>query len=241
MVSAPAVDALPVHRWVVAEIVRLLDWHPPVGLFIAVLGLLAAVVPLLRDKIGKYEKAAWTLQMSVLVILEVRTIYAERNEQNKPFAEIAAGIKTSIDASQYQFSATMARLETVTAKEETNERLTRRNLNQLTGGGQFCNLMAIPLLGGSGGKAVFQLAKMNSRPLPLDVCQPVRRHVGRRPHHDAHLRASGRRQCGVAGVGRASLLRKAKIQHLDPNGHAGHTQRCPLRSRFVAPFGLVPN
>jgi hypothetical protein len=41
-------------------------WHPPVGVFIALLGLVSVVVPLLRDlaKIGRIEKALWTSVIS---------------------------------------------------------------------------------------------------------------------------------------------------------------------------------
>jgi hypothetical protein len=38
---------------------HLLEWYPPVGVFIGILALLGVLVPLLRDltKIGKWEKA----------------------------------------------------------------------------------------------------------------------------------------------------------------------------------------
>jgi hypothetical protein len=46
----------------------------------------------------------------------------------------------------------------------------KKSLDQITGNGQFCYLMATLPVGSQNGKAYFQLAKMNSGSLPLDVC-----------------------------------------------------------------------
>lgn len=107
--------------------------YPPIGVFIAILALLGVVVPLFRDltKIGRREKAIWTFLMFALVLLEIRSIYldrdahdkeqaAAREEQLKQFGEIAKGINATIDKSQMQFDATMARIETtLKTSEET--------------------------------------------------------------------------------------------------------------------------
>ena len=55
--------------------------HPPVGIFIGLLGLLG-VVPLIRNlaKMGKWEKAGWTLVMFGLMGLELRSIYLDRRD-----------------------------------------------------------------------------------------------------------------------------------------------------------------
>jgi len=48
-------------------------WHPPIGVWIGILGLLGVIVPLIRDltKIGRREKAAWTFVMFALLLLEI--------------------------------------------------------------------------------------------------------------------------------------------------------------------------
>jgi hypothetical protein len=78
------------------------EWHPFVGLFIAVLALVGVLVPLLREHIGKREKAAWTLIMFILVGLEIRSMYlynqdevATRDQQ----LENATGLLNSLNES----------------------------------------------------------------------------------------------------------------------------------------------
>jgi len=96
-------------------------WHPPVGVWIGVLGFLGILVPLIRDlgKIGKVEKAVWTFVMFALLLLEIKSVYQDRNEHDQQerearereennFRTIANGITDSITESQNQFKATMA-------------------------------------------------------------------------------------------------------------------------------------
>lgn len=44
---------------------EVLSWYPPVGVFIAILGVLGIGVPLVKDlaKMGKWERAFWTFVM----------------------------------------------------------------------------------------------------------------------------------------------------------------------------------
>jgi len=89
-------------------------WHPWPGCFIAILALLGVLVPLLRDRIGKREKAVWTAVMFGLLILEVRSLKLasddfekDRVAQNEQFSRIAESLRTEISTSQNQFSETM--------------------------------------------------------------------------------------------------------------------------------------
>jgi hypothetical protein len=70
------------------------QWHPLVGFFIAILGLLGVLVPFLREHIGKREKALWTAVFCLLLLLEFRSMYlynqdetAVRDAQFKAFKE----------------------------------------------------------------------------------------------------------------------------------------------------------
>lgn len=104
----------------------LLHWYPPVGVFIAILGLLGIVVPLIRDlaKMDKWEKSIWTFVMFALMLLEIRSIYLDRRahdieqatargEQLQHFKEVGDGITRSIDESQKQFAAAMQRSNSI--------------------------------------------------------------------------------------------------------------------------------
>jgi hypothetical protein len=95
-------------------------WHPPVGVWIGILGLLGVLVPLIRDPkdIGKREKALWTIILFLLLGLEFKSVYQDRDEHDaqqaeardreiKSIATIADGINGSIQQSQEHFDATM--------------------------------------------------------------------------------------------------------------------------------------
>jgi len=112
-------------------------WHPPVGVWIGILGLLGVIVPLIRDinNIGRREKAVWTLVMFSLLLLEIKSVYQDRNEhdlqqaearasEERNFEAIASGIKESIAESDRNFTETMSGLD---ASVKTS-----------TGGSSFC-------------------------------------------------------------------------------------------------------
>jgi hypothetical protein len=128
------------------------QWHPPVGVFIAILAVLGVLVPWFRggDALGRKEKALWTILMFVLVLLEIHSIYSDQAEHDREqalarcqqlvsFQAIAKGIDQAIQSSQQQFSATMARSDSILRSQ--NEAL-----NTATGGDSFCY---IDLLAGS--------------------------------------------------------------------------------------------
>ena len=57
-------------------------WLPP-GVSIAVLGLLAVLVPFLRPEQSREEKAIWTAIFFALVVLEIVVIYRERGKHDR--------------------------------------------------------------------------------------------------------------------------------------------------------------
>jgi hypothetical protein len=120
------------------------QWHPPVGTFIGVLGVLGVIVPWLfrpPEKMGKGEKALWTLLVFVLFGLELRTLYLDRDEHDRAeaqarceqlhsFNEIAGGIRDAVAQSQKQFNATMGGIS--------------REINIYTGGESYAYLTYVP-------------------------------------------------------------------------------------------------
>ena len=105
---------------------EVLNWYPPVGIFIAILGVVGIVVPLVRDlaKMSKWEKAGWTAVMFILMGLEIRSIYLDRKAHDleqknaraellQNFKDVGDGIKKEIDTSQTEFAATMKRSDTI--------------------------------------------------------------------------------------------------------------------------------
>jgi hypothetical protein len=100
-------------------------WLPPVGISIALLGLLGVIVPLIRDlqKIRRREKSIWTLVFFVLLLAEIKAVYQDRNEHDREqrevrerseqnFQNIAQGIRDSIKQSDDHFKTTLQQGET---------------------------------------------------------------------------------------------------------------------------------
>jgi hypothetical protein len=61
------------------------DLHPPIGVYVVILGFAAAAVTLLEN-IDKREKAAWLLLMFALGGLEISNLYRDRNVHDAEFA-----------------------------------------------------------------------------------------------------------------------------------------------------------
>jgi hypothetical protein len=129
--------------WIICIWWDLWAWHPPVGVWIGVLGLLGVIVPLIRDinKIGRREKAVWTFVMFALLLLEIKSVYQDRKEhdteqadaryrETKNFETIASGIKDSVQRSEQQFETTMG-------KSNRIAELTQENLKNITGGASY--------------------------------------------------------------------------------------------------------
>jgi hypothetical protein len=153
---------------------------PVPGYAIGVLAVLAAVMSV-HGEMRSGHKVLWMLLIGAFLFLEFRAITKDRGDfardetsrrqqENDKFKAIADGLVASIQQSQIQFAATMSRTQAMLRKEQKITETTNKSLDQLTGGGQFCYLMAIEPVRLNDGRLAFQLAKMNSGPLPLDVC-----------------------------------------------------------------------
>jgi hypothetical protein len=100
------------------------------------------------SKIGKREKAVWTFVIFALLLLEIKSVYQDRNEHDRQelearqreeanFGQIAQGIQGSILQSQQQFEATMQRAQGLLDTTQSVSALTRKNLMNITGGDSF--------------------------------------------------------------------------------------------------------
>jgi hypothetical protein len=111
------------------------QWHPPVGVFIAILAVVGVVVPWFKgEHASRTERAMWSVGMFLCMGFEIRSIYLAqaqhdkeqemaRSEQLKSFTRIADGINTAIANSRDQFDTTMEGLRTnlVTATDTFNQ------------------------------------------------------------------------------------------------------------------------
>jgi hypothetical protein len=76
------------------EIIRRWGHHPPVGTYIAILGLLAAAVTLRKDP-PLSEKAIWILLMATLMVAEIRNLYIADKEQAATFSAIEGKLEAT--------------------------------------------------------------------------------------------------------------------------------------------------
>jgi hypothetical protein len=82
--------------------------HPPVGTYIAIMGLLAAAVTF-RKEPPKIEKAVWIILLTTVMYAEVRNLYVADGEQ----AEIFDGISHRLQETKTGLDQTVENLSTV--------------------------------------------------------------------------------------------------------------------------------
>jgi hypothetical protein len=127
--------------------VQQVPWHLSIGMFIGVLGFLGVIVPLVREHIGRREKAVWVGVLAVLLFFELRSIHLDQVqhdreqafahcEQLQSFNQIAAALGTSIADSQAQFDATMGKINGVA--------------DNLSGGASFAYILPQPVPNATG-------------------------------------------------------------------------------------------
>jgi hypothetical protein len=132
------------------------EWHPLVGTYIGVLGVLGVIVPWLfrpPEKMGRAEKALWTLVVFALFGLEIRTLYLDRDEhdaeqarercqQLQSFQQIATTLGAAITTSQTQFDATMKRSDQIMKETMASNKTAKESLDNITGGDSYTYVAA---------------------------------------------------------------------------------------------------
>ena len=97
------------------------EHNPPVGVYIAIMGGLAAFVTF-RESMKRAEKAGWIVLITLFIVAEIRSLYISDAEQIAKFSKIsdaldatkrgldttARGIDSAIRNGQKQFQATMS-------------------------------------------------------------------------------------------------------------------------------------
>lgn len=129
------------------------QWHPPVGTFIALLGAVGILVPWLfrsPEEMKRGEKALWTLLVFVLLLLEIRTLYRDREEHDAEVAHAEClqlqSLKDIEADSQRHFDATMGRVGQVFDKTEKAADTATEAVTEITGGTNFAYVAPSPKL-----------------------------------------------------------------------------------------------
>jgi hypothetical protein len=128
------------------------------------IGLLAGAAGIMsmRPKMHPAEKFAWVAVLVAFTVLEIIAIgrgdkaaEATREAQNRAFTAIADGLKTSIDASEGQYRSTISHLDGVLTQTEDVDALTKRTLENITGGDSY--IATIPDVALSGDEITFSV------------------------------------------------------------------------------------
>lgn len=85
--------------------------NPPVGVYIAVMGL-AAVVVTFREKIRASEKAAWIVLITLLVFAEITNLYVADADQLAKFSKVS----DALDPTQKGLNAAVAGIDVTVSK-----------------------------------------------------------------------------------------------------------------------------
>ena len=123
-------------------------WHLSVGVGIGILGFLGVVVPLVREHIGRREKAIWTALLAILLLLELRSIHLDQIqhdrelafaacEQLHSFQKLAGTLDSTAAASKAQYESTIGQVNGVLGKTQTIAGIAEQNLENVTGGKSF--------------------------------------------------------------------------------------------------------
>jgi hypothetical protein len=135
------------------------NWYPPVGCFVALVAVLAFLYPIYAEthKVSKGKKAAWSIAVLVLVLLEIRSTKLDRDEHNAEqqaalceqtnrFDAIAKKLETDTFSNQQHFERTMAEEDGILSRTERVGSLAEKNLRNVTGGTSFAYLVPFSTL-----------------------------------------------------------------------------------------------
>ncbi|HEX5283885.1 MAG TPA: hypothetical protein VFW30_07190 [Bryocella sp.] len=117
------------------------------GWCIGVLAAAAGIMSLRTEGMHWGEKLAWIFILAFLAVLELKAINRAdvdnkntRDAQNQRFNDIAEGLKESVQASKNQYASTISHVDGVLTTTQTVANLTKRNLEETTGGDSFAYL-----------------------------------------------------------------------------------------------------
>jgi hypothetical protein len=104
--------------------------RPPVGVYVAVMGLVIAIMAIHTEP-GKIEKFLWIIFATMLMVAEIQNLYKASDEQNKTFSKINGSLdktEQGLDKTAGGISATAGELNT---DEANNQKKFREMMYQL--------------------------------------------------------------------------------------------------------------
>lgn len=115
------------------------DHNPPVGVYVAIMGVVAAAVAFRKEPSAK-EKAAWIILITLLMIAEVRNLYVDDERRAATFADIEKGLRSAvngIDTTIQNGQQQLSKQDALLGKTTNVAELARQNLASVTGKDSF--------------------------------------------------------------------------------------------------------
>ena len=189
--------------------------HPPVGTYIAIMGALAVAVAF-RKEPPPFEKAAWIILITIVMVAEIKDLYIADDEQARKLKEI----DQRLDATSQGLDETSVRLGTATdsLRGISNGITEAANKSQA----QFNTTMS-EMTGGSSYIFLDPIGEVTGKPLETDIGD-IRKGMmvlntglsisGKYPLHDVDVDICGPRGCSDTYYGTV-LPRSAIIKAIE--------------------------
>lgn len=164
-----------VSEWLVIK-----SHQPPVGVYIAAMGLVVAFMAT-RKEPAKWEKFLWIVLATALTVAEIRNLYRADAQQTKTFAQISA----NLDATRRGLDATLIGLEAAADNIKSAESGINTLYSETTGGDSYMYLELANISGPLGVDATATLKK------GMMVGNTFYKFVGTYPLHNVYLSELG--------------------------------------------------
>jgi hypothetical protein len=168
-----AVALCPVAFFVPNHLIRS-GHHPPIGVYIGIMGGVAAAVTF-RKEPSVPEKAVWIALITLLMIAEIRNLYIADAEQSRTFGAITSGLQAAaqgLDATSTRLDTTArmerAQFDATMAKSNKLLQVSKESLEHITGGNAYCYI--VPLPAATTKDINWQLVVGNSGNVTLPTC-----------------------------------------------------------------------
>jgi hypothetical protein len=181
----PAVVFLTVVAWATIRYFGF-QYYPPVGAYIAILGLLAALVTIFAPE-GRWGKVFWIAVFALVMIFEIQNLYHDRSEHDRQMEQarteadarqtaaekqLQQGFGSILQTQQKSFSEMLGENQKQFYKTlkstEAIQALAQESIKAATGGDSFCDMYLSPQLSSKGLTPTFD-------------------HIGREPLYDIHV------------------------------------------------------
>jgi hypothetical protein len=131
-----------VAAWAVPSWAAKYGHWPPVGVYIAIMGLAVALMALPKEP-KPWEKFLWIIVITALMVAEIRNVYRTDADQAQTFQTILCGLRETnrgLSETANGIKATVQEIQAASLKIDAVGNLAKENLENVTGGKSFAHI-----------------------------------------------------------------------------------------------------